>query len=63
MKAKPIFSSDELVLQWLWQVARRADEAGRTTKAHRRSDRQRWLRAECEVFELVNTEALLLPAD
>ena len=63
MKVKPLFSSDEQVLQWLWQVARRADEKGRTTKGLRGVDRQVWLRAECEVFERVNAEMPLMPAD
>ena len=66
MNAGTVFPSDEPVLQWLLHVARRADEAVRTTKGFRRVDRQVWLRAECEVFELAeraHSEALLMPAD
>ncbi len=44
---------DEQVLQWLLSVARRADATTRVAAASRDLARRAWLRAECEVFELI----------
>ena len=56
------FPPDEQVLQWLLSVARRADATTRVAVASRDLARRVWLRAECEVFELIeraNSDGLL----
>ena len=46
-------SSDELISQWLLEVASRADELTQAANTARDSDRRIWLRAEFEIFERV----------
>lgn len=53
MKTQPSFSPDDQIVQLLLRVARRADAAVRATVVNRSHDRRVWLRAECEVFELM----------
>jgi len=51
MNVEPTLSSDEQVLQWLLEVARRADELAGRLRPSPAMARGIWLRAEFEVFE------------
>jgi len=51
MKILPFPLPDDPVLQWLFEIARRADATAFRIHADRDADRQIWLRAELEVFE------------
>jgi hypothetical protein len=46
---------EEQLFQWLLSVARRADQLARFCVAAPEVDRRIWLRAECEVFERLET--------
>jgi hypothetical protein len=60
-----LLSPDDQVLQWLWEIARRADVLASRQTANRLSDRRIWLQAEFAVFEqaeLARPRALLMVA-
>ena len=51
MKCETGMTLDERLVQWLWMVARRADQLARQTDQAAAADRRVWLRAELEIFE------------
>lgn len=53
MNTNPALPSEDQIMHVLLRIARRADAAVRASALDRSSDRQVWLRAECEVFELM----------
>ncbi|MBL9202308.1 MAG: hypothetical protein JNL39_17495 [Opitutaceae bacterium] len=57
MNSQPPLLADDLILKWLLRVARRADTAVRLLPADRAQDRRVWLRAEQEVFALIERGA------
>jgi hypothetical protein len=57
MNPPALLPTDDVVLQLLLRVARRADACVRGAAGDRASDRQAWLRAECEVFALLDQRA------
>lgn len=57
MNSPPPLLADDLILKWLLRVARRADTAVRPLPADRARDRRVWLRAEQEVFALIERGA------
>ncbi|MBL9187715.1 MAG: hypothetical protein JNK23_09570 [Opitutaceae bacterium] len=56
MNTDVTFATDERILRWLLEIARRADaRPGWRADDARRSDRLAWLRAEHEFFETRET--------